>query len=212
MALDYPLRLQDEKIFSKLKTLQHGQKFSEPFADYIMGRGLLTCSHIHGPQHDSCGSYWRMKMGWQFKQAASLQLILLIPQVMMSMKKLRQNPKKEARRLLINFLRSTLYIMWIGLGPWVYCCTQIHVLKLPGLHNSMRDLMHIGYTIAMMALLVEPVGKHSLYFGFYLPNFIKTFYDIFLKKHGYKDLKYRSFVQIVLICGVIGVAHSRGHY
>lgn len=64
----------------------------------------------------------------------------------------------------------------------------------------------------MLGVLVEPLSKHSQYVGFYLPKLIEAIFNILVKKQLIKDFKMLRAIIVFLMCGAIGLAHSRGHY
>lgn len=64
----------------------------------------------------------------------------------------------------------------------------------------------------MSAVVVEPLSSQSTYTGFYLQRFFTVFYQVFTSNEFLKNTKMKSFLAVVLLCGVIGAAHSRGHH
>ena len=64
------------------------------------------------------------------------------------------------------------------------------------------------YFFGMFGILFEPLPKHSQYVGFYFPKFVEYFTKIVFGNR----LKVSTFVLVVLLSGLIGLAHSRGHY
>ena len=70
----------------------------------------------------------------------------------------------------------------------------------------------ISYVIAMSAVLVEPLSKHTTYVGFYMQRFVTVFYQVYTSNNFMKKTKLKSFILVVLLCGIIGIAHSRNHH
>ena len=65
----------------------------------------------------------------------------------------------------------------------------------------------------MFAVLLEPLYKHGQYVGFYIPRFVKTFFSVIIKNKKVHDLdEIRGFFMVIIACGLIGLAHSRGYY
>lgn len=53
--------MSDIQIIQALKTRVHPeQKFTNPFMDYIFGRGLLNCTDFHHPY--SCSQFYWFKL------------------------------------------------------------------------------------------------------------------------------------------------------
>ena len=64
----------------------------------------------------------------------------------------------------------------------------------------------------MSAVLVEPLSKQTTYMGFYTQRFITVFYQVYMSNNYLKKTKLKSFIVVVLLCGIIGIAHSRNHH
>ena len=64
----------------------------------------------------------------------------------------------------------------------------------------------------MSGFMIEPLSKHTTYVGFYLPKFLECVLNVLRNKKAGETESRMTFYLIVLMCGVIGLTHSRGHY
>ena len=142
--------------------------------------------------------------------AGQIQLIaLVIPSLIMKAKKLHIDTKSKLKDIAIKFTRATCYIAWCATIPWPLVCilSKLGVLS-PGSFWPYK----FAYTIGMCGALIEPVEKMGQYVGFYVPKIVEAMYGAFVKRGYISDFKSKRFFLLILMCGLIGIAHSRSHY
>ncbi len=73
-------------------------------------------------------------------------------------------------------------------------------------------LEQLAYSIGQMGILFEPLAKMNQYVGFYVPKAVDAWARLLFKVDWIHNSKAKSFIIVMLMCGFIGIAHSRGHY
>ena len=177
--------------------------------DFIFGRSSLCCRESYH-KGSTCGQFLWAKFKRQATNAIRLQLLFIIlPALIMSHKKLRQNPKREGAKVLNKFIRATLFVLTSCVVPWICCCT----LSKAGVLIPNRAIMVTGHLLSCLCVCIEKPARHEQYVGFLLPRIVGTLWTAQTIRHGIKDSPtIRSFLQVALFCGLIGLAHKRGHY
>ena len=93
--------------------------------------------------------------------------------------------------------------------PWVVMCLSS---KFDLLSNQSKIPYIFGSSFGILGLLFEPLSKHSQYVGFFVPKTFEMYLKIFKIDKIFSKIKGMSVVMLLLMCGVIGLAHVRGHY
>ena len=111
---------------------------------------------------------------------------------------------------MINLLRAVLYVNLAVTIPWAFCCSYSNLVG--AFNNRQTFPIQMGYTLGMFAILIEPVAKHSQYVGFYMPKAIEMLRKYLAKNKIIPKLKGTEWIVMLIVCGLIGVSHSRGHF
>ncbi len=64
----------------------------------------------------------------------------------------------------------------------------------------------------MLCGFIEPLQKHSSYVGFYVPKALECFFNVLFRGYKFHKSNLTSFLLVLTMCGIVGLAHSRGHY
>ncbi len=183
---------------------------TKTYLDYIFGRGGFTCKDaIHSGI--SCHQFLFGKFLKTFRDSFKLQVFAyLAPNLVMKRKQLRENLKATLRDIFVNFFRAVLYVNLAVTVPWALCCSYSHLF---GAFTNKQTLpVQLGYSIGMLAIMIEPVTKHSQYVGFYMPKALEMLTKYLQKNKLIPKAKGTEWIVILVVCGLIGVAHCRGHF
>lgn len=123
--------------------------------------------------------------------------------------KLHVDTKKKLKNLLEKFVRATCYIAWAGTIPWLVLCI---FSKFGMIRRNSFWVKTSAYSAGMIGVLFEPLYKHSTYVGFYVPKAIECLSNIVQGKKAGAAESGKSLYLMLLMCGLIGLCHSRGHY
>jgi hypothetical protein len=128
----------------------------------------------------------------------------------MRRKQLKENFKSTSRDLMINLLRAVLYVNLAVTIPWAICCSYSNLFG--SFNNRQTFPIQLGYSLGMFAILIEPVAKHSQYVGFYMPKALEMFRKYLAKNKLIPKFKGTEWIVVLIVVGLIGVAHRRGHF
>jgi len=137
----------------------------------------------------------------------------LLPGVIMSIKKLRAEPAKTSRKILIKFLRAVAYVVTAGTAPWVALCLFSRISPLHNVENWQNRMKAlISVCCGVMFMLIEPIHKHQAYVGYLGP---KAF-DLLVGVLQSRRLMPQAFPFVtanmqILCCAMVGLAFSRGN-
>ena len=169
-------------------------------------RNYLDCNLALHPKM-SCTQYKMFKTRRMFIVAVKLQMIAtLLPGILGNMKKLKTDFWPTMKKILIKYARSVAFITFIGAVPAIAMC---HVQKLTGQPNRLMAI--ICFCIGYLGLWLEPVEKHSTYFGYFAPKAIEILFNVFEERGYYKSSQLRELVVLFIASGALGLAASRGH-
>ena len=129
----------------------------------------------------------------------------------MNFKAIRKNPVDNLKRLAYKFVRSILMLLFAVLLPYSTCCVASNLKLLTRRSNKIVSLL--SFSIASLCFLWEPPSRHEQYVGFLVPRIAQIYFSVAKKRLTQtKDSWLRSVIQVFLFCGLVGIAHSRGHY
>ncbi|CDW84220.1 UNKNOWN [Stylonychia lemnae] len=178
----------------------------QPFLDLIASKGqtLLDCTNVHPDQ--TCLQYDWLKLRQIGGTALKIYVVIhIIPTIIFKHKQLRKDPIPTLKRMLINYIRSVLFLtLACALPPILQCYTS----KLFGRTN--RDASLLSLTISsIVGVFFETVQRQREIGLFLLPKAIPGLYSFFYVRGLAPKLGNIEVPILILAVGLIGLASSQ---
>ena len=205
MAAKFSSLHEVSKVIDSLTSLCHyPHDFKEFPQEYLRlipenFRSTTCTEHLHPGL--TCFSYSGAKFFRQFKTGLKLSvLFILLPSVLSNFRKVLKDGELR-KRILIKYIRSTVYLMVAGALPASFMCI------------FMKFGMNIGKVLAgstfglgfLIAYLFETPDRHVQLLSFMLPKAIETMFTILELRKYYKSKDWHTYAVAVFAWAIIAL-------